>query len=53
MLETAQKREKEMAETVKSKDLKIKEHEKEIDRLQGIIDDMQKQSSSSKTFSEA
>ena len=52
-MESAQKREKEMQEAVKQKDFKIKDHQNEIDKLQSMLDEMHKQSSTTKTFTEA
>lgn len=42
-----------MQEAVKQRDFKIKDHQNEIDKLQGMLDEMHKQSSSTKTFTEA
>lgn len=53
LLEEAQKRAADMSETVKQKDSLIKGHQSEIDKLQGILDDLHKQTSSVKTFTEA
>ena len=52
-METAQKKEKEMQEAVKQRDFKIKDHLNEIEKLQGMIDEMHKQSTNTKTFTEA
>lgn len=42
-----------MQEAVKQKDFKIKDHLNEIEKLQGMIDEMHKQSTNTKTFTEA
>ena len=42
-----------MQEAVKQRDFKIKDHLNEIDKLQGMIDEMHRQSSKTKTFTEA
>ena len=42
-----------MQEAVKQRDFKIKDHQNEIDKLQGMLDEMHKQSSNTKTFTEA